>query len=62
MIAQSIKRCQTSFQGKYKSVLQLCAHKPVETEWFVQGFTPHSPQLPKASFTGQNLLEKGRRA
>lgn len=32
MIAQSVKKCQTGFQGKYKSALQLCAHKSGETE------------------------------
>lgn len=32
MIAQSVKRCQTSFQGRYQFALQLCAHKAVETE------------------------------
>lgn len=32
IIARSIKRCQTSLQGKYKSVWQIWVHKPVETQ------------------------------
>lgn len=59
MIVQSITRCQISFQGKYKSVLQSCAHKPVETE---NGFcsvslpTAHSSQ--RQDSLGKSCLTK----
>lgn len=34
-----------------------CTQTSGDREWFVQCFTPHSPQLPKASFTGEKLTK-----
>lgn len=52
------KRCQTSLQGKYKTVWQICAHKPVETEWFVHCFTTHSPSSQRHASLRKSCLTK----
>jgi len=42
-------------------VTALCVETSGDREWFVQCLIPHSPQLPKASFTGEKLFDKGHR-
>lgn len=48
------------FSGQIKvCVITLPTQTSGDREWLVQCFTPHSRQLPKASFTGEELFDKG---